>query len=118
MSARRHVRRAGHPVQRGPLTDIRQALLAALIASAGIVIHFLHNTVATPSDAGCHNIRHVCGGLGLGIYARSRRAYTDVVEERAALPEREREVRAREPLPTSVRASPESFTMSWDTLST
>ena len=33
---------------------------------------------------------------GLGIYARSRREYTNVVEERASLLEREREVRARE----------------------
>ena len=78
------------------LTDMREGILAGLIAAAGITIYFT-------TDRGNPTLAQAVGtyatyavGWGLGMYARSRREYTNIVEERASLLEREREVRARE----------------------
>jgi signal transduction histidine kinase len=78
------------------LTDMREGILAGLIAAAGITIYFT-------TDRGNPTLAQAVGtyatyavGWGLGMYARSRREYTNVVEERASLLERERGVRARE----------------------
>ena len=78
------------------LSDMRGALLAALLASAGIVLYFTTDRGDPSPTQAVTTYATYAAGWGLGIYARSRRAYTDVVEERAGLLEREREVRARE----------------------
>ena len=78
------------------LTETRQALLAAAIASAGIVIYFSTDRGNPDPAQAISTYATYAAGWGLGFYARSRRAYTNVVEERASLLEREREVRARE----------------------
>ena len=78
------------------LTDIRQGILAALITAAGITIYFTSDRGHPGPTQAVTTYATYAAGWGLGIYARSRRAYTNVVEERASLLEREREVRARE----------------------
>ncbi|HET6614850.1 MAG TPA: sensor histidine kinase [Dehalococcoidia bacterium] len=78
------------------LTDMRQSILAALIAAAGITIYFTtdRGDLGLPDAISTYATYGV--GWALGVYARSRREYTNVVEERASLLEREREVQARE----------------------
>ncbi len=78
------------------LMDTRWGITAAVLTAAGITIYFT-------TDRGDPGVTQALGtyvtyaaGWGLGIYTRSRREYTDVVEERSRLLEREREVRARE----------------------
>jgi len=78
------------------LTDIRQGILAALIATAGITIYFATDRGDPGLTQAVSTWATYAVGWGLGIYARSRREYTNIVEERASLLEREREVRARE----------------------
>jgi len=78
------------------LTDFRRGILAALIAGAGITVYFASDRGDPGLAAAVTTAATYAAGWGLGIYARSRREYTNVVEERAALLEREREVRARE----------------------
>ncbi len=78
------------------LTDMRQGILAALITSRRHH-HLLHYRPWPPRPtAAVTTSATYAAAWGLGIYARSRREYTSVVEERASLLEREREVRARE----------------------
>ena len=78
------------------LTDMRQSVLAALIAAAGITVYFTadRGTLGPAESISTYATYGV--GWALGVYARSRREYTNVVEERASLLEREREVQARE----------------------
>jgi len=78
------------------LTDIRQGILAALIAAAGITIYFATDRGDPDLTQAVTTYATYAVGWGLGMYARSRREYTNIVEERASLLEREREVRARE----------------------
>jgi signal transduction histidine kinase len=78
------------------LTDIRQGIMAALITAAGITIYFATDRGNPGPTQAVSTYATYAAGWGLGMYARSRREYTNVVEERASLLEREREVRARE----------------------
>jgi signal transduction histidine kinase len=78
------------------LTDNRGALLAALITAVGITIYFTTDRGNPSLTQAITTSATYAVGWGLGIYARSRAEYTTVVEERASLLEREREVRARE----------------------
>jgi len=78
------------------LTDMRQGILAALITAAGITIYFTTDRSHPGLTQAVTTYATYATGWGLGIYARSRREYTSVVEERASLLERGREVRARE----------------------
>ncbi len=78
------------------LTDIRQGIVAALITAAGIAIYFTTDRGHPGLAQAVTTSATYAVGWGLGFYARSRREYTNVVEERASLLEREREVRARE----------------------
>jgi signal transduction histidine kinase len=78
------------------LTDMRRALLAAAITVAGITIYFTTDRGDPGPTAAVTTYATYAASWGLGLYARSRREYTDIVEERARLLEREREVRARE----------------------
>jgi signal transduction histidine kinase len=76
--------------------DTRGAVLAAVITLAGITVYFTTDR-SDPSLAGAvTTYATYAASWGLGRYARSRREYTEVVEERANLLEKEREVRARE----------------------
>jgi signal transduction histidine kinase len=78
------------------LTTTREALLAGLITAAGVTIYFTTDR-GDPGLAGAvTTYATYAASWGLGMYARSRREYTNVVEERADLLEREREVRERE----------------------
>jgi signal transduction histidine kinase len=78
------------------LTDTRRSILAAAIAAAGITVYFTTDRGDPGLTAAITTYATYAAGWGLGVYVRSRREYTDVVEERARLLEREREVRARE----------------------
>jgi signal transduction histidine kinase len=78
------------------LTDMRQAFLAAVITAAGLTIYFATDRGNPGPTAAVTTSATYAAAWGLGIYARSRREYTNVIEERASLLEREREVRARE----------------------
>ena len=78
------------------LTDMRQSIVAALIAAAGIAIYFTTDRGTLGLPEGVTTFATYGVGWALGVYARSRREYTNVVEERASLLEREREVQARE----------------------
>ena len=78
------------------LTDIRQGILAALMTAAGITIYFATDRGDPSLAQAVTTYATYAAAWGLGMYARSRREYTNVVEERASLLEREREVRARE----------------------
>jgi len=78
------------------LTDTPRALLAALITAAGIIVYFATDRGDPGAVAAVTTGATYAAAWFLGVYARSRREYTHVVEERAALLEREREVQARE----------------------
>jgi signal transduction histidine kinase len=78
------------------LTDIRRGIMAALITAAGITIYFVTDRGDPGPTQAVTTYATYAAAWGLGMYARSRREYTNVVEERASLLEREREVRARE----------------------
>jgi signal transduction histidine kinase len=78
------------------LTDMRRALLAALITAAGLAIYFTTDRSDPGLTQAVTTAATYAAAWGLGIYARSRRDYTNIVEERASLLEREHEVRARE----------------------
>jgi len=78
------------------LTDIRQGALAALITASGIGIYFATDRGDPGLAQAVTTYATYAAAWGLGMYARSRREYTNIVEERASLLEREREVRARE----------------------
>jgi signal transduction histidine kinase len=80
----------------GAQSDIRKALLAAAITAAGVTVYFTTDRSDPSAMAAMSTFATYAAAWGLGVYARSRRAYTDVVEERARLLEREREHRARE----------------------
>ncbi len=78
------------------LTDTRTAIIAALLTIAGITIYFTTDRGNPGVTQALSTYVTYAAGWGVGIYSRSRREYTDVVEERSRLLEREREVRARE----------------------
>jgi signal transduction histidine kinase len=78
------------------LTDTRQGILAAIAAAAGITVYFTTDRGDPSPTAAVTTYATYAAAWGLGMYVRSRREYTGVVEERADLLEREREVRARE----------------------
>ncbi len=78
------------------LTDMRRAIVAALVTAAAITVYFTTDR-GNPGLAGAvGTYATYAASWGLGIYSRGRRQYTSLVEERASLMEREREVRARE----------------------
>lgn len=78
------------------LTDTRQSLLAAMITAAGIIIYFATDRSDPSLGQAATTTATYAAGWGLGMFVRSRREYTSVVEERAGLLERERELQARE----------------------
>ncbi len=78
------------------LTDIRRGILGALITGAAITIYYATDRGDPGLTQAVGTYATYAAAWGLGIYARSRREYTNLVEERASLLEREREVRARE----------------------
>ena len=78
------------------LTDTRRSVIAALVTAAGIVVYFSTDRGEPGLAAAVTTAATYAASWGLGFYARSRREYTGLVEERASLLEREREVRARE----------------------
>jgi signal transduction histidine kinase len=78
------------------LTDSRRAILAGLITAAAITIYFATDRGNPSPVQAISTYVTYAAAWGIGIYMRSRREYTNLVEERAGLLEREREVRARE----------------------
>ncbi len=78
------------------LTDTRRAILAAAVTAAAIAIYYATDRGDPGFAQAVTTYATYAAGWGLGMYARSRREYTTVVEERASLLERERENRARE----------------------
>jgi len=78
------------------LTDFRRGMLAAAITAAGIITYFATDRGDPGLAAAVTTAATYAAAWGLGIYARSRREYTKVVEERASLLERGRELQARE----------------------
>ena len=78
------------------LTDVRRGILAGLITAAGLTIYFATDRGDPGVTQAVTTSALYAVGWGVGMYARSRREYTNIVEERASLLEREREVRARE----------------------
>lgn len=78
------------------LTDVRQGAVAGLVTTAGITIYFTTDRGNPGLAQAVPTYATYAVAWGLGTYARSRREYTNVVEERASLLEHEREVRARE----------------------
>ncbi len=76
------------------LTDTRRGIIAALLAAAGITIYFTTDRGDLGVTEALTTYALSAAAWALGIYVRSRREYTDVVEERSRLLEREREVRA------------------------
>jgi signal transduction histidine kinase len=78
------------------LTDLRQSILAALITAAGLIIYFATDRSDPGLIAAISTAATYTASWGLGMYTRSRRQYTEAMEERASLLEREREVQARE----------------------
>ncbi len=73
------------------LTDTRQAIVGALATAAAIAIYFATDRGNPSLAQAVSTYATYAVGWGLGIYARSRREYTNVVEERASLLEHERE---------------------------
>ena len=100
------------------LTDTRRGIIAALLAAAGITIYFTTDRGDLGVTEALTTYALYAAAWALGIYVRSRREYTDVVEERSRLLEREREVRAREAVAESAPRLPESCTTLSDTRST
>ncbi len=78
------------------LRDMRTAILGMLLATAGITMYFTTDRGDPSPTAAVTTFATYAAAWGIGVYTRSRREYTNVVEERALLLEREREVRARE----------------------
>ena len=78
------------------LTDIRQGAIAGLITFAGITVYFTTDRGNLGLAQAVSVYATYAVAWGLGTYARSRREYTNVVEERASLMEREHEMLARE----------------------
>lgn len=77
------------------LTDGRRAILAAAMTAVAIAVYYATDRGDPGLAQAVTTYATYAAGWGLGTYARSRREYTSVVEERASLLEREREVRAR-----------------------
>jgi signal transduction histidine kinase len=77
-------------------TDLRQSLIAALLTAGGIAAYFTFDRGDPGLAPAVTTSATYAAAWGVGMYVRSRRAYTNVVEERARLIEREREVRERE----------------------
>jgi signal transduction histidine kinase len=78
------------------LTDTLRSIIAAVVTAVGIVVYFTTDRSDPSTAAALTTGATYAASWGLGVYARSRRQYTGLVEERASLMEREREVRARE----------------------
>jgi signal transduction histidine kinase len=77
-------------------TGTWRGILAALITAAGVTIYYATDRSDPSMTGAVTTYATYAAGWGLGTYARSRREYTRVVEERASLLDRERELRARE----------------------
>jgi signal transduction histidine kinase len=77
------------------MSDMRHATLAALITAFGIVVYFATDRGDPGLTAAVTTSATYAAAWGLGVFVRSRREYTQVVEERASLLERDREVRSR-----------------------
>jgi signal transduction histidine kinase len=78
------------------LEEFRRALIAGVVTMAGVTIYFATDRGDPSLFGAVTTYATYAAGWGLGVYARSRREYAHVIEDRAALLEREREVRARE----------------------
>jgi signal transduction histidine kinase len=78
------------------VTDLRKALLAGAVTSAGLVIYFTTDRGDPTVTQAVTTSATYAATWGVGVYVRSRRQYTNIVEERARLLEREREIRSRE----------------------
>ena len=78
------------------LTDLRHALAGLALAGVAIVIYFAADRGDSGALAAVTTFATYSVAWGIGVLLRSRREYTAVVEERASLLERDREVRARE----------------------
>jgi signal transduction histidine kinase len=78
------------------LADPRRGIIAALITAAGLTIYFTTDRGNPGLTQAVTTAATYAAAWGLGTYARSRREYTSVIEERASLLDREREVLARE----------------------
>jgi signal transduction histidine kinase len=77
-------------------TDMRRALLAAVITAAGIAIYFATDRGEPGLTEAVTTAATYVAAWGIGVYVHNRREYLNVVEERATLLERERELRSRE----------------------
>jgi signal transduction histidine kinase len=78
------------------MSDTHDAMLAAAITAAGIAIYFISDRSDPGVTAAVTTSATYAAAWGLGVYVHSRREYTTIVEERANLLERERELRSRE----------------------
>lgn len=76
--------------------DRRGAIIAALLTAAGILIYFTTERDNPGITAALSAGATYVAAWGLGVYVRSRRQYTDLLEERAVLLEQSREAQARE----------------------
>jgi signal transduction histidine kinase len=75
---------------------LRKALLAGAVTSAGLVIYFTTDRGDPTVTQAVTTSATYAATWGVGVYIRSRRQYTSIVEDRARLLEREREIRSRE----------------------
>jgi signal transduction histidine kinase len=78
------------------MTDVRRAAIAGAIAATGITIYFISDRGDPGVTQAVTTYATYAAAWGVGVYVRSRREYLEVVEERATLLDREREVRSRE----------------------
>jgi signal transduction histidine kinase len=78
------------------VADLRKALLAGAVTSAGLVIYFTTDRGDPTVTQAVTTSATYAATWGVGVYIRSRRQYTSIVEDRARLLEREREIRSRE----------------------
>jgi signal transduction histidine kinase len=78
------------------MSDMRSAIFAAVITAAGIAIYFATDRGNPALAAAMTTSATYAAAWAVGVYVRSRREYTGVVEERANFLEREREMRSRE----------------------
>jgi signal transduction histidine kinase len=78
------------------LADTRQSIIGLLLAVVGITVYFATDRGDPGLVAAVSTYATYAAAWGVGMYLRSRREYTSIVEERAELLESEREVRARQ----------------------
>ncbi len=78
------------------LTGLRQAIIGGVIAAVAITIYYAADRGNDGAAQAVSTYATYGAAWAIGIFVRSRREYTSVVEEHAALLERDREARARE----------------------